>query len=279
MFGMIRPCEAVFERGESNNYARYYCGLCFGMSRVGGVLSRFLVNYDLCLAYIIADSLSPEENTVNAFCPYIPYKYVAYQDNPELLQRISERNYILTYKKIQDDIADDGSFKAATVERAMRNRYCELEAKHPQLIEVVEQGMEKLRRQEDMCERLTIEEAAEPFAQMLSKVMGSCVDDALDSKVFARLCYELGAWIYVVDAIVDYDEDVKKGNYNPIFAGYECEPNRVLEIRKDELRDYLVNCKKHMQELMLLLSCAKNRELLDRLFTYMIPKEVIEVLK
>lgn len=279
MFGLIRPCEAALKDGEANNYARYYCGLCFGMSRVGGALSRFLINYDLCLAYLIADSLSPEENTQNAFCPYIPYKYVAYQDNEALLQKISERNYILSYKKILDDVEDDGSIPARTIEKAMRNRYHEIAGKNPSLIEAVDRGLEKLRCQESLGAQLAIKDAAEPFAHMLSQVMGSCVDDILDSRIYAQLCHELGAWIYIVDAIVDIEKDAKSGNYNPILAGYDCEPEQILEKRKEELRIFLVNCRRKMQELVMLLSCAKNHVLIDRLFTYMMPEEVAELLK
>lgn len=279
MFGLIRPCDAALKNGEKLNYQGYYCGLCVGMDRLGGALARFITSYDLCLAYILADSLSPELHTELTFCPYMPYRCIAIQDNTELLRRISERNYILAYHKVLDDIADDGDLKAKAAERMMRKTYGEIASREPQLASAAEEGMRRLRAQEQRREPLELHAAAEPFASMLAEIMRSCVDDALDREVYARLCYELGAWIYIVDAIADLRQDALDGAYNPILAGREGGAETIFQERKQELAAWLGERKRTMHELLLLLGCAKNRAMIDGLFTYMLPRNVARLLQ
>ena len=279
MFGMIRPCEAALKNGERLNYAGYYCGLCVGMERVGGRLARFITNYDLCLAYLLADSLSAETHTELAFCPYMPYKCIAYQNNAELLRRVSERNFLLTYHKMVDDILDDGSAAARAGERMMRRTYREIAAREPQLAAAAEKGMRKLREQETRRERLDPQTAAAPFASMLAEIMRSCVDDPLDSEAFSRLCFELGAWIYIVDAIADLKKDAASGAYNPVLAGCDGTAEEIIQQRKQELVKWLTARRRSMQELLMLLAFAKNRTLIDGLFTYLLPRDVAQLLR
>ena len=36
-----------------------------------------------------------------------------------------------------------------------------------------------------------------------------------------RFFYNLGKWIYLIDALDDYDKDVARSNYNPFYAAYK----------------------------------------------------------
>jgi hypothetical protein len=47
------------------------------------------------------------------------------------------------------------------------------------------------------------------------------------------LCYDIGKWIYLADALDDYDKDVKKGRYNVLYNAYGV-TNKVEAIKKGE---------------------------------------------
>ena len=56
-------------------------------------------------------------------------------------------------------------------------------------------------------------------------------DYALGEKKTAQshnLCYAIGKWIYLIDALDDYDKDKKKGAYNPFLLAYGADSRRAL---------------------------------------------------
>lgn len=276
MFGLIRPCLSKENKTE---YKCYYCGLCMGMGRCTGFLSRILINYDFCIAYLVADSIYTETEYKKKICPFSPLKIVKYRDNPDVLNKMAERNYILTYHKVLDDILDDNSMVAKILERCMRKRYLEVSEKNKAATEAIIKRMQLLHQMEKENSLISIKDAAIPFGELLEDVMSNCLEDPLDAQVFSSICKYLGMWIYTIDACMDFSKDMKNGKYNPIFAGYEIVNENIFSERKEEITEFLMECKSSMQQLLGLLSCAKNEELVYSIFEHILPYRVAELLK
>ena len=87
------------------------------------------------------------------------------------------------------------------------------------LCEIVERNYKALAVLEKAGEN-RIDAISDPFANMLveisREVLGEVSDEYSDG-----FFYQTGKWIYLIDALDDYDEDVKKGNYNPFYACYK----------------------------------------------------------
>ena len=60
-----------------------------------------------------------------------------------------------------------------------------------------------------------MDEAAEPTALLMQQVLSSLSEDPMRRRVLERLGYLLGRWVYLIDALDDWDEDQAKGRYNP----------------------------------------------------------------
>ena len=60
MFGYVIPRKSELRVREWESYRAYYCGLCKELGREYGFLSRFVLNYDLVLLALTADSLAGE---------------------------------------------------------------------------------------------------------------------------------------------------------------------------------------------------------------------------
>lgn len=71
MFGLVRPYYKKMIKQEKCEYKCYYCGLCMGMGRTTGLFSRFLINYDVCLAYLVADSISLDTDSITKLMDFI----------------------------------------------------------------------------------------------------------------------------------------------------------------------------------------------------------------
>ena len=77
----------------------------------------------------------------------------------------------------------------------------------------------------------------------------NCICDAQDLKDFQleNLAYQLGKWIYLIDALDDFDKDKKKKNYNVFINAYKDAQNKEQLI-----------CK-YKQDLIMLFAGVLNR--------------------
>jgi len=60
LFGYVLPCKPELKVREWTRYRAYYCGLCKELGREYGLFSRFLLNYDLVLLALCADTARGE---------------------------------------------------------------------------------------------------------------------------------------------------------------------------------------------------------------------------
>ena len=61
--------------------------------------------------------------------------------------------------------------------------------------------------------------ACEPTAQMMKELSDAVLKDKATENT-AALMYAIGKWIYLADALDDYDKDVKHGRYNVLYLNY-----------------------------------------------------------
>jgi hypothetical protein len=80
--------------------------------------------------------------------------------------------------------------------------------------------------------------AAEPFAKLMEEVTapGRFLKDEKEEKALRWIGYNLGKWIYLLDAYDDLEKDIEKGSYNPLIYQYQYDKGSVLEFR-ERIRD------------------------------------------
>ena len=69
--------------------------------------------------------------------------------------------------------------------------------------------------------------AADSTANMLAELSDYLLEEKKTEQTRA-LFYAIGKWIYLIDALDDYDKDVKKGAYNPFVLAYGAESRAKL---------------------------------------------------
>ena len=60
---------------------------------------------------------------------------------------------------------------------------------------------------------------SEPTAQMMLQLSRYLLGEKATAHTDG-LAYALGKWVYLMDALDDYDKDVKKGRYNVLYLNY-----------------------------------------------------------
>ncbi|MCH5300843.1 MAG: hypothetical protein J1E56_05930, partial [Ruminococcus sp.] len=76
-------------------------------------------------------------------------------------------------------------------------------------------------KDKDCC----LDMAAEPTARLLSNLLSIEAEDKSLKIVYEQFGYHIGRWIYLIDAVDDLQDDIKKHNFNPFLLLDENERN------------------------------------------------------
>ena len=135
----------------------------------------------------------------------------------ESLELCCDVAMLLTCHKLEDDLHDEGFLKRTMVRLILpfaRRDYRKAAAFRPELAQKLREQMQRQQQLEDgHC--ANVDQAAEPTACLMGQVLSSLSEDPMRRRVLERLGYLLGRFVYLIDALDDWDEDTAKGRYNP----------------------------------------------------------------
>lgn len=217
MFGYIRPYMPYVYQKDNILYKAFYCGLCKSIGKSCGFRARMSLSYDM--AFLTAflhnikniDVQMKKERCVLHWI--VPHPVI--QDDA-IMQYVAATNIILTYYKLQDDIVDEnkGKFKQSFFKKG----YQQAKKKYPKIEETVAKYMQILHTLErEKCS--SIDRIADPFGCLVREIIALNLEDKM-SNAIAKVAYNIGKWIYLIDALDDYDKDIQRQNYNPFYIAY-----------------------------------------------------------
>ncbi len=258
MFGYVTPEKNELKVRELARYRAYYCGLCRAIGDGYGEAARLFLNYDCAFAAILLCGLNREGDAcVLRRCAYKPLgKKEPVMPPNEQLEAAADLNVILAWHKLGDDARDERSPKAAGGRLLLAGAHKKARRKRPALDDAVAEGLAELAA----LERRDCRELDAP-ADAFGRTLRRCFEhfsDGLGSMrpAMASLGYNLGKWIYLIDAWEDRARDAKLGSYNAfIAAGADAE-------RAGFLMNYSLN---EAIAAYQLLSLASNAEILDNI--------------
>ena len=114
-----------------------------------------------------------------------------------------------------------------------------------------------------------IDEAAEPFASIMRELF-ECghIKDENERKTLGWLGYNLGRWIYVMDAYDDLERDAGNKAYNPLISQFGFKENGIKDF-KDTIREkvnfILTYSLSEAEKAYSLLGIEKNKGILDNI--------------
>lgn len=220
MFGYVKPDRPYLYIKDETLYKALYCGVCKSIGKTCGGAARFSLTYDITFLSAVAHNLLKKDVKITRQrCAAHPFTKRPVAEPDELSLTLGALNVILAYFKVCDDVADNGRgrFKRLLLSGGFKRA----KKREEKLCEIVERNYKALAALEKTGEN-RIDAISDPFANMLTElsreVLGEVSDEYSDG-----FFYQTGKWIYLIDALDDYDEDVKKGNYNPFYACYKSE--------------------------------------------------------
>ncbi|MGN0806279.1 MAG: DUF5685 family protein, partial [Candidatus Coproplasma sp.] len=204
MFGYIQPDSPYLFIKDEKLYRAAYCGMCKSIGKTCGNLPKSALTYDVAFMSCLLHNIANCDMTVEKRrCALHIFKRrpMAKPDDISLL--LGCLNTVLAYGKLIDDRADGD--KKGVFAFAFRRGYKRALKRHPQLEGIIARSLEKQRDIEGRNSSV-IEEACEPTAEMMRGVAAYALGEYSNEHTDA-LVYDIGKWIYLADALDDYDKD------------------------------------------------------------------------
>lgn len=215
MFGYVLPDKPNLYMRDYALFRAYYCGLCHAMKKNSGQFSRLSVNYDAAFISLFFHDIRGEKpKIVQKRCILNPKKR-AVVDVSETSLEVARLNLVLLGLKLEDDKADGekGFFKRLVFSGKVKKA----RKLSPEFAAFADECFLKQREEEKSGGGL--DAAAEPFSDMMRKTFAFLAGEK-SGEAIERLGYLLGKYVYLMDALDDYDEDVKKGKFNAFYRTF-----------------------------------------------------------
>ena len=267
MFGYIKPCKGQLGEESFNIFNAYYCGLCKAMGRQCSQLSRLGLSYDVTfLAMVLSSVLEGEYNTKCERCIVHPFKKKDCVKADTAVDYSACAGVMLSYLKLADDRHDEKSIKALFGMLLMYVGMRRAKRKYPAEYDYIKSCLDELSVLEsENCS--DIDRTADCFAKILQRLFTpDFITDCDTRRVLDWLGYNIGRWIFVLDAINDLEKDFKDKSYNPFLAGFDGTDISVYRAEKvKELEVSLTFTLENAASSFELLKVHKNYDVLYRI--------------
>ena len=262
MFGYVKTDLPNMYVKDTVLYKAMYCGLCKSIGKISGQRGRLVLNYDLTfLSVFLHNVLNVDVEIKKQHCiiHHIRKRPVAIPD--ELSKRIGALNVILARYKLSDDVLDEGKgrLRRAFIAKA----YKKAKRFEPKLDQIVKNRYAELMNYEKQnCD--SIDMVSDPFGNMIRDSVIELTCGEVSENVLS-LSYNLGKWIYLIDALDDFDKDVKKKSFNVFVNLYKDIKTKqeLIEKKKADLVTVFGTIIGDISELAKTIEYKFNHDLID----------------
>jgi hypothetical protein len=250
MFGLMKS-HTCSQTAELKLHRRlHYCGTCKTMGSLYGQKTRALLNHDTVFLAELLSAISINDESLKGWNrAYQSYNCLALprdeEQMPVALQLAATATVVLTEFKIADHINDSKRRIWKTAQSFYSKSFLKAAAQLQQWQFPVDDLHQALLSQETREARARIsneppdailDDLAEPTAiatGLFCRQGARLVGQASQEQTLYTLGSHFGAIAYLIDAIEDYEKDLRHGDFNAIGAAYKISDAQLpVEIRK-----------------------------------------------
>lgn len=276
MFGYLRPDYPNLYMKDDTLYRAHYCGLCKSIKKRSGNVARFSLTYDVAFMSHLLHAIKGVDVKIekkHCITHWIRTTPVAIPDDISL--DLADVNLILAHYKCVDDVIDEkkGKIKSLVVKKG----YKRAKKRLPEIDEVVKNSYERLRKLEsDKSDSVDI--VSDCFAEMLKKISALMLKD-FSNDTSENIFYLIGKWVYLIDALDDYDKDIKNGTYNVFYESFKsCDYKTLISENSGDLNFIFGSIVYAVNEEVKNLKVRFNKDLIVNVLTRGIPKTTKRIL-
>lgn len=227
MFGYVNINKDTIDDGQRGLWQSFMCQLCFSTKTQFGNLPRAFISNDVNFFNVLFHSVTQTDVQINQCrCASHPVKKRSVIQPDEMSDKLAVANVLLTYYKLYDDVLDGSGVKKRAAYRMFGKYRTAACARWNEMDAMLAQRYGELRALEQAnCGN--IDQVCHPFAQLSGQFAQLVLGERATTPV-TDLCYNLGKWIYLADALEDLPKDLKRRNYNPFVASFGITKARQL---------------------------------------------------
>lgn len=277
MFGYLNIQSDRLAEGKRGLWQAFMCGLCLSTKNKVGNVARMFVNNDINAFNVLFHSICNVDVTVNnATCVAHPLKKRTLLNVTEITDKLAVANILLVYWNLYDDVVDGGvSLKKRVALAAIKPAYDKAKNDWAELDKTIADNYAALRCAEGQGET-SIDRVSHHFAKLAEDFARAVLGNLCTPHV-ATLCYNLGKWIYLIDALDDVAKDIKKGNYNPFVSAYGLNTEADMAAHEDEIRFVMLTLLNRIAQAYNDLNLTKYRCVLDNVLLVYIRNETAKL--
>ena len=275
MFGYVRAYKPELKISEYDTYKAVYCSLCRQLGKDYGVFAKFILSYDFVFLAMLKLGLENECCGYKKMrCPFNPMKKcMRLEKKSESLSFSSACLIIMFYYKLLDDFKDNGikgKIRSGFLYPIFSHYHKKAVKRYPEIENVTATLMKKQAEVENQTS-VSVDAAAEPSAKLLEFVF-SYDEDGSNKRILQNLGYTAGKWVYLIDALDDLDEDLKKKSYNPFLRKYN-----DLDVARKNAKALINNCNVEMSKSFELLEFKRYKTILSNIIYFGLPNVLKQI--
>lgn len=290
MFGYIYPFKPDLKMRYYDIFKSYYCSLCHEIKKNYGNIPRVSINFDTTFMAIFLDSFSNNKQTIQKkTCIIHPVeKKFIIKNNPSI-NYASHITIILTHNKIIDDINDENNLFSRVIFPIFNKYIQKLPTQFDEIKKNVSDNLNDLKKLETSDNEISIDEFSHPFANLTKNIFSFYAKFKNFNKDYfidmENIGYNLGKWIYLIDAFNDMEKDFKNNSFNPILKIHKISSKNkdkidIIELKKSIQSDFsslltYINfkCLEHFKN----LSIEKNYDLIENILQLGMPFKIDKI--
>ena len=219
MFGYITPVLSVLPDDRKQRYRAFYCGVCHALKQRHHQAGRVSLSNDMTfLALLLSSLYEPDTASSSSRCGIHPLKKHPWLSSP-MIDYAADMNALLFFYKCRDQRMDEHSLRGKAGESLFLKPAEKVRALWPVQAEGVEKALMELWEEEKKPSP-DPDRLCNLSGEMLGAVFVPKPDDTWSS-LLRSVGDSLGRFIYWMDAWEDYDEDRRKGRFNPLVRYHD----------------------------------------------------------
>lgn len=236
MYGYFDVDGSFLRKNEKRIFSAYYCRLCYCLWNKGGQAARFLTTYDATVYNLVLAIAGRDTKPPNFACERIKTTHKNYFKDDPMGNLIADLSILGFAVKIKDDETDGDTLKALIARLFFGGVINKTIGKHQALYEQSYAAIVKM----DELQRANapIEEVLAAYGYAMESSFRYFFD--IEDKYFYCI-NRIARWIFLIDMIDDYDEDVKKKHYNSLIREGITTVNELFEKHYTELISLIRN--------------------------------------
>ena len=228
MFGYVQPYIPNLTVGDYEYYRAAYCGLCRSMGQVCGAGANLTLSYDGVFLSLLRVALMKDTPACERHrCPYSPLvKKNMLVGSPDVDFSAGAMG-ILAALKLEDDVIDESGLLrlGALLCRIPAKKWVtRADSRDGGIAQSIRDKLALFYTAErDNSDRDFSDSGIDACAEAFGEIVGMLAARGIEDENYA-IAYSIGRhvgrWIYCIDALDDFENDVKRGRYNVLTAAY-----------------------------------------------------------